>query len=68
VGAFAACALIVLLLGPTHYLVKTTILIVYLVGCVLLSVITVADMSMVFAEIFAIVSRIVRRQRVEDSA
>jgi len=67
-GAFAACALIVLVLGPTHYLVKTTILIVYLVGCVLLSVITVADMSMVFAEIFAIVSRIVRRQRVEDSA
>ena len=68
VGVFAACALIVLVLGPTHYLFRATILIVYLVGCVLLSVIKISEMSLVTEELLAIATRVTCKWHPGDSS
>ena len=63
VGMSATCALIVLVLGLNHYLFKSAMLIGYLVGCILLSVITIADMATIWKELMNIVSRLARRYR-----
>ncbi len=67
VGVAATCALIVSILGLHHDLFKSAMLIGYLVGCILLSVITVADMAAIWKEIIDIVSHLARRYHLGGS-